>query len=484
MKQTLTRTVVIGAGIAGSWLAYRLAQWGVPVVLLTAPHEDTPNVSLGAATVFHRRLVDDPSPEDIAAAFADETATQHPELRPLLTDHLASEFAELSELVPFQTLETMVIPRHPVPFPRLGAGGVVISVLHDQIRAYGGTIMCGRVTDLLVEDGICRGVAYSADGQPGIVQAGATVLASGGYSGLMRHAPTPNSGSMLGIFAAAGGALTNLEFSQRHALGDRSAGRVLYPPDLAGAQFYRDGQRAVWLERAYHTLPEERRDLDIFQQYWRHNGHIPHELRRGETRHEIGPVYGLSMGGAAHTGGATNLAGVYALGEARHDIAANSILGRPWATYLSSAGLLADTLRELPDQQMPETFSVPARSVEVSAELRREVRERLHAFEDHRFSEGAVQAFVQWCRTTRRSLPAEFNGSAGVLILAESYALSALSRRESRGYFYRADFPTADPALSGLRTVARYDSSADEVSVELVANIAGTKVPVEVGSAR
>ena len=470
MRQTLTRTVVIGAGIAGSWLAYRLAKYGTPVVLLDAPHEDTPTVSLGAATVFHRPLVESKSPEDLAQVFLDETTTQHPELRPLLMRYLPKEFAELSELVPFQTLESMLIPQHPMPFPRLQAGGEVIALLHERIRALGGTLMCGRVTDLLIEDGVCRGVAYLHDGQPGVVQASATVLASGGYSGLMRHAPTANSGSMLGIFAAAGGELTNLEFSQRHALGDLTAGRVLYPPDLAGAEFYRAGERAVWLERAYATFAEERRDLEIFQRYWRNNGHIPHLLRRGDVSYELGPIYGLSMGGVAHIGGATNIAGVYAVGEARHDIAADAIIGRPWAIYISSSGMLAETLRKLPDQLMPEALSVSERVGEVRAKLRQVISERLHDFEDHRFTDAAATAFVEWCRTQRREVPLVRSGERGLLVLAESYALSAVSRRESRGYFYRADFPTADPQLSGLRTLARYDAERDCVEVELVAN--------------
>ncbi|WP_328388167.1 FAD-binding protein [Nocardia sp. NBC_00416] len=475
MKQILTQVTVIGAGIAGTWLAYRLARDGVSVVMLTAGHEDTPTVSLGAATVFNRRLMDSRSPEDLANILLDETATQHPELQSLLHRYLQREFAELTELVPFQTLATMLVPRHPIPFPRLGAGGEVIALLHEQILTLGGQIITGRVTDLLVEDGVCRGIAYvHAEGQ-GIVQSGAVVIASGGYSGLMPQAHTHNSGSMLGTFAAAGGELTNLEFSQRHALGDLTAGRVLYPPDLEGAQFYRGDERAVWLERAYATISEERRDIEIFQQYWRYNGHIPHTLKRGDISYSLGPIYGLSMGGVAHIGSASNIENVHVAGEAAHDIAADAIIGRPWAIYISSAGRLADTLKSLPAETTPEAFSVPERSSEVDAELRTSVRRRLLSFEDHRFSEAAVAEFTEWCRRSRKELSETHNSDAAILILAESYALSALLRRESRGYFYRADFPTADPTLSRHRTVARYDRFSDTVQVELVPNAIGSR---------
>ncbi|MEV4124899.1 FAD-binding protein [Nocardia sp. NPDC049707] len=467
MNRILTHTVVVGAGIAGSWLAYRLAQHGVPVVVLSAAHHDTPTVSLRAATVFDRRLVETADRDELAQVFVDETATQHPELQPMMRRYLHREFAELSKLVPFQTLETMLIPHHPVPFPRLGAGGEVIAMLHQQIRALGGQIITGRVTDLLVEDGVCRGVSCVHAGEQLVIQSSAVVLASGGYSGLMPHSHTPNSGSMLGLFASVGGELTNLEFSQRHALGDLTAGRVLYPPDLAGAQFYRAGQRAVWLERAYATMNEERRDLEIFQQYWRSNGQVSHTLERGDENYALGPIYGLSMGGIAHNGSITAVAGVYATGEARHDIVADAIIGRPWAIYICTSGMLAETLKTLPEQAKSETLSAPLRNPDVQAGLCVAIRRRLHAFEDHRFSESAVHSFVEWCRRTRRELPDAQNSDSALLILAESYARSALLRRESRGYFYRADFPTTDPSLSQLRTFVRYDRADDTVHAEL-----------------
>lgn len=34
MEQTVTNIVIIGAGIAGSWLAYRLAQRGIETIII------------------------------------------------------------------------------------------------------------------------------------------------------------------------------------------------------------------------------------------------------------------------------------------------------------------------------------------------------------------------------------------------------------------------------------------------------------------
>ncbi|WP_228002418.1 hypothetical protein [Nocardia australiensis] len=112
--------------------------------------------------------------------------------------------------------------------------------------------------------------------------------------------------------------------------------------------------------------------------------------------------------------------------------------------------------------------------------MRTTLRHRLSSFADHRFSESAATEFAHWCRQTRRQLAEEHNGDSALTVLAESYTASALLRRESSGYFYRADFPTADPAPTGLRTVARYNQADDAVSVELVAN--ASKAPTSVMS--
>ncbi|NUP27268.1 MAG: FAD-binding protein [Nocardia sp.] len=475
MNRISTHTVVVGAGIAGSWLAYRLAQRGVPVVLLAAEDADTPTVSRSAAAVFNRTLMETTDAQELAALLADETQTQHPELQPLIRDYLPREFGALTELVEFQRIDTMVIPQHPVPFPRLGAGGEILELLHRQIRALGGRLIVGRVTDLLVEENTCRGVAYIRDAGNGVVEARAVVIATGGFSGLMPHAHTPNAGAMLGTFAAAGGHLTNLEFAQRHALGDLTAERVLYPPDLAGARFYRNGERATWLERAHANIDERYRDLQIFQQYWRHNLQVPHSLRRGEENYAIGPIYGLSMGGIAHIGSATDIDGVYVTGEARHDIVADSIIGRPWAIYLCTSGMLADLLESLPHNGYAGDVPAPDDRIAPEATLHATIRGRLTEFADDRFSEPAADAFVSWCRQRRHHLAEAQKSDAALLILAEAYALSARLRRESRGYFYRADHPTADPALAQLRTRASYDGTTDTVSVEMVAQeTAGT----------
>lgn len=466
MENMITNVAIIGAGIAGSWLAYRLAQRGIETVMIQSNSgSDTPRLSEGAASVIDRRLLEC---DDILSVLVDETGTQHPELQSLVQRHLRAEFDELSQLIEFMPLGSFVIPKSPVPFPRLGAGGEVISVILDRFVALGGRIIEGRVTHLAVVDGVCHGLQCERYGVPHKLRCNALVIASGGFSGLLPDAATRNAGALLGMFAQSGGVLSNLEFFYRHAMGDLSNGRVLYPQDLKGVRIYRAGSRAAWLEHAYATYPEERRDLDIFQRYWTHNIGVPHVGERGDTSFSLGPIYGFSMGGIAQNHGATNLVNVYTTGEARHDLVTDYQLGRPWACYLATAGMLRDVLSERSSTSHVQDFPMMSIPEGVQSSLLTEVHRRLKEFQDHRFSESGAETFVQWCRTTRQHLPPERMGCFQLLILAEAYAQSALARRESRGYFFRADFPSTDPEMAQRTTLAYYNPNNDCVVVDLL----------------
>lgn len=467
-----TSVVVIGAGIAGAWLAYRLAQRGISVLVVSADGEDhTPSVSRQwAASVLHRRLVENLE-TSIGAVFADVSGTQHPELQSTVRRYFPREYAELSRLVELMPFEFAMIPRHVVPAPRLGAGSEVVATVLERMSALGGRAVSGRVTHLHVVDGSCRGLQFTHDGEIHTVRSEAVVLAAGGFSGLFADAATANTGAVLGMFAGCGGRLANLEFFFRFALGDLTRRRVLYPPDLKGARLYRDGERAVWLETAHERYPREQLDLAVFREYWTRNFGVPHvaELTAGTV--ELGPIRGFSMGGAAHVRGATNVRGIYSVGEARHDLAADCIVGLPWASYLASAGELCDVLAERGGSS--GLCDVPARSVPppLDLALRDAVRERLAAFQDRRFAERAAASFVTWCREARAALRRagrEDGEDLGLLVLAEAFAASALARRESRGFFFRGDRPDAAPGGARRVTHAVRDPATDRIDAELV----------------
>ena len=134
MEYTSTNIAIIGGGIAGSWLGYRLAQRGVETVIIQSSTDpDTPKVSEGAAAVINGRLLDGGA--DLSSLLADEIGTQHPELQSMVRRYLRQEFDELSRLVEFMPLGPIVIPKSSIPFPRLGVGGEVVSLILDRFVA-------------------------------------------------------------------------------------------------------------------------------------------------------------------------------------------------------------------------------------------------------------------------------------------------------------------------------------------------------------
>lgn len=468
------QVAIVGGGIAGAWLAYRLAERGISVLLVRADRMAgmRPVSRQWAASVIHRVLAEGP-PDAVAALFTDASGTQHDELRLTVQKYFRQEFEALRQIIDFMPFEYALIPRSDCPTPRLGQGGdEVVGTLLDRFVMRGGQMIDARVTCIEVEDGKCRGVHLALDDAPVQVLCRALVIASGGFSGLFADAPTDNTGSLLGHFARQGGQLANLESFFRFGIGDLTRRRVLYPPDLRGARFYRGVDRATWLEEAPRRYPREQFDLEVFRGYWTHNFGVPHAAELAEAKVALGPIRGFSMGGIAHRCGATNIDGVFAVGEARHDLAADCTVGLPWASYLATGGELvarlsecggADTLHELRQKPVPHRLELA---------LRDEVRRFLASFQDHRFSTAAAMSFIDWCRASRgamRRSQRQDDEGFDLLVLAEAYTASALARKESRGFFYRADFPTVDSGLSGHTTHARYAPSHDRVEVELVA---------------
>jgi len=187
MEYTSTNIAIIGGGIAGSWLGYRLAQRGIETVIIQSNTDpDTPKVSEGAAAVINGGLLDGGA--DLSSLLADGTGTQHPELQSMVRRYLRQEFDELSRLVEFMPLGPIVIPKSSIPFPRLGVGGEVVSLILDRFVALGGSVIDGRVTHLAVTDGICNGLQYERRGEPHKLRCNALIIAAGGFSGLLPDA--------------------------------------------------------------------------------------------------------------------------------------------------------------------------------------------------------------------------------------------------------------------------------------------------------
>jgi L-aspartate oxidase len=218
--------------------------------------------------------------------------------------------------------------------------------------------------------------------------------------------------------------------------------------------------------------------MGVFQNYWTTNFAVPHTAELADGTVRLGPIRGFSMGGALRPGQDGPLSNVHSVGECAYNLAADSIVGKPWPSYLAMGGYLSATLAERVDTSPSQNFDPdPGTPVENSVpdtSLLAETRVRLAGLQDDRFSEDRAHDFVTWCRNERERRQDRHHDS-DLLILAEAHALSAAARQESRGFFYRADFPQANTALAGHLTRARYNPASDQVQVELVNTAPGPK---------
>lgn len=229
---------VIGGGIAGLSLALRVPEH-VRVALFTKGQlgESNTRYAQGGLTVA---LGEDDSPElhfrDTIAAGAglcDEAAVRIlTEQAPLAVRWLIGMGVQFDRAQPgsneHATKDGLLLGREAAHsrWRVLHAGGDATGA--EIERALMGALRQRRfvtvyeetlVTELIVREGVCVGVqAMNRDGQSFAVEAGSTVLASGGAGGLWLHTSNPAGATADGIALAwrAGAALTDLEFMQFH----------------------------------------------------------------------------------------------------------------------------------------------------------------------------------------------------------------------------------------------------------------------------
>lgn len=414
---------MVGGGVAGAWAAYRLARRGVRTVLLSSD-EDVPPVS--------RRWA--------AGLIARELAGE--------------EFAELTELVRYHPFGEFLRPDEPLGPPRLGAGDVVVRAILAKYAELGGVRITGRVTDFVMDGDRCLGVRHQHDGVPGRVRCGDLVLASGGFAGLFADGSANNSGHLLGTHLRHGGHLAGLEMFSRAALGDLDRKRHLYPFDFDGAPQPMRGDVPA------PELLAHQGDLAAFRGYWIDHLDEPHTIATTSGVRRLGPVRGFAFGGGAP--GRTN---VHAVGECSYHLLAESVVGKPFGTFLAQSGALA---ARLADRATAGTTDFAPGAPQRDALLRKDVEQRLDTFADARFTVERAESFVRWCREQRSRT--EILEDVDLLLLAEAYAVSVLARAESRGFFHRPDRPECDPAFDGRHTTAHYDADADEVRVMVMEN--------------
>ena len=261
-----TKVVIVGGGIAGIWVALKLAKAHIDSILIDYSSTDRGGV-LGSSARSVGAVNTSPLERSEFKEFMDELGLGqvHPSTVGLLQTYLGEELAELQTHGEFKRIKLGVAVAG-------GNAGPVLKNLHREYLARGGQILNAWVTRLVADATTCRGVQYQQGERVGKVLASAIVVASGGYAGLFEGSvKTNNHGTLLGRFLQSGGLATNLEFVFKHGYGKPDLGDLTPTEELPGAEVYDDGKEHVdWLERELYEGRGTANHLQAFK-HWRNN---------------------------------------------------------------------------------------------------------------------------------------------------------------------------------------------------------------------
>src|SRR5262245_28785350 len=235
-----TKVVVVGGGIAGIWVALKLARAGIDSILIDYSDTDRGGV-LGSSARSVGAVNTAPIVRSEFRQFMDELGLGqvHPSTVDLVQTYLREELDELKTYGEFKPIKLGVAVAG-------GNAGPLIENLHRQYLAKGGRILNAWVTRIVANATACHGVQYQHGNQIGKVLASAIVLASGGYAGLFEGSvKTNNFGTLLGRFLQSGGMATNLEFVFKHGYGKPDLGDLTPTEELPGAEVYDDAKEHV-----------------------------------------------------------------------------------------------------------------------------------------------------------------------------------------------------------------------------------------------
>ncbi len=345
---------------------------------------------------------------------------------------------------------------------------------HIQVRT--GAKLTGLLQDAT---GRIRGVCARLDGQPVEITARAVILATGGIGGLYAVTTTPAElqGDGLGLAALAGAVISDPEFVQFHPTAIdiardpaplatealRGEGAVLVNAD--GERFMARYHPAAELAprdvvaRAIHAEREAGRGafLDARAAV---GAHFPDEfpavfaacLGGGiDPRVQpipVAPACHYHMGGiATDAEGRTSLAGLYAAGECAstgvhgaNRLASNSLLEA--AVFGARAGRAA--AREAPEPATSVAITAPPLPPAALQALRQAMSRDAGVVRTHE-GLGRLLDMIGCLEAA--------HGVSAPLVAARMVATTALTRHESRGGHYRADYPGALPAAHSRLTL-------------------------------
>jgi len=185
---------IVGGGLAGMVAAARACELGRSVVVLEAgPEGPYPCNVRYSGGVLHVAFCDIKSPPDVLLrAIAERTAGQ---ADPAQAEAVARNAGRLVDWMRMQgvafTHAAVGWQSHILAPSRAIAAGqdwrdrgpdVMLRTMADRIRERGGRILTGtRARSLIMREGRCAGVVASAPGGPLTIEAGAVILADGGF---------------------------------------------------------------------------------------------------------------------------------------------------------------------------------------------------------------------------------------------------------------------------------------------------------------
>ncbi|MDD6134926.1 MAG: L-aspartate oxidase [Selenomonadaceae bacterium] len=501
METRTTECLVVGSGVAGLTAAVRLARRGHHVLLAvrdTLSDSNTAKAQGGIAAAFGPK--DNPALHlqdtlTAGAGLSDESVSQlvvtegPDDIRWLADNGAEFDRTEDGQLAlgreGCHSRNRIVHSHGDATGAEVARALNVLAAAEPNLRTMEGCY----IVDILTHEGRCYGATALWHGRKICLRAQHTVLATGGLGRLFQHTTNPEgaTGSGAALAARAGAALADMEFVQFHptALALPGCPNFLISEAVRGAGAHLinlDGKRFM---PALHPMAElAPRDVVarcIFQEMTKANAtYIWLDARHIQGAAKLFPMiaatcreYGVDIekdlipiAPAAHymmggiktdTWGRTNLAGLYACGEAActglqgaNRLASNSLLeglvfGRRVATIIgktrlpqAASGLYwqEESLAETPLEFVAEDSN---RSQQIMSRYLGIIRNASELACGEEKIQELVRRYEGCAAHTPEELDLRARLACDLLIVN-----AAMRRQESRGAHYRSDFPEKD----------------------------------------